>query len=143
MNITVYTDGASRGNPGPAGIGVALYDEEGTLLDEYREYLGHTTNNVAEYRALVAGLRCAGKYAPCRVRVHLDSELLYFQMTGAYRVKSPHLLGLHRAARALAGHFERADFVSIPREQNKVADRLANEAIDLLVAGTMSSTEVR
>ncbi|MFQ5513003.1 MAG: ribonuclease HI family protein [Myxococcota bacterium] len=128
--LRVYTDGAARGNPGPAGAGVHIEDETGAALDEASLYLGEATNNVAEYRALLLGLERAGTLGAARVEIRADSELVVRQMTGQYRVRNPALQVLHRRARELERGFERVDYVHVPREQNLAADRLANRAID-------------
>jgi ribonuclease HI len=131
MKLTIFTDGAARGNPGPAGIGLVIYNEKGEILEEHFKYLGTATNNIAEYEALVAALKLAGKYAPCCVLVNSDSELMVRQMIGKYKVKNEILLGYFKAAQALMADFEKVHFVHVPREQNKHADKLANQAINL------------
>lgn len=128
--IVAYTDGGSRGNPGPAGFGVRLEAADGTLLDEFCESVGIATNNVAEYRGLIAALRWAADRHHRRVHVRSDSLLLVCQMRGQYRVKNPGLQLLHRQARELADRFERVTFEHVRREQNRDADRLANLAMD-------------
>ena len=127
--IVLRTDGASRGNPGPSGAGAILEDAEGNLLREVSEYLGRTTNNVAEYRALLLGLRAAQEFGAEELELRLDSELLARQLTGRYRVKSPHLIELHREAKRLLEDYARVDIRHIPREANGRADRLAGRAI--------------
>lgn len=128
--IVVYTDGGSRGNPGPAGYGVRIEDEQGTLLAELRASLGRTTNNVAEYQGLLAGLEWALANGHRRVRVRSDSELLVRQMRGEYRVKSPGLQPLYTQARGLVARIGQVTFEHVRRELNKEADRLANLAMD-------------
>ncbi len=128
--LRLYTDGASRGNPGPAGIGVVIQDEADRTIEEIRRYLGVTTNNVAEYTALIDGLEAVRKYGPGRVEVYSDSELVIKQMRGEYHVRNTHLIRLHQRAKALARAFEKVAFHAIPREMNQMADALANEAID-------------
>ena len=130
MKLEIYTDGAARGNPGPAGIGVVIYNEEKTAIEEYKEFIGDTTNNTAEYRALLAGLKVARKYAPCSISFYLDSELVVRQMNGQWRVRDENLSGLCGQARELLPIFERVEFIYVPRELNKVADKLANQAIN-------------
>lgn len=129
--VTAYTDGGARGNPGPAGYGVQVVDEAGTVLAELYEPLGQATNNVAEYRGLIAALRwaIAEKVAPLRVR--MDSELIVKQMIGAYKVKHPGLQPLHAEARGLVTQVGRVVFEHVRREQNREADRLSNLAMDL------------
>jgi ribonuclease HI len=126
-------DGASRGNPGPAGCGVIVEDADGGR-EEHTRYLGRATNNAAEYQALLLGLGRAAALGYRRVEVRSDSELLVRQMTGAYRVKHPELLSLHRAARRLLETFEQVRFTHVDREANADADRLANLAIDQALA---------
>lgn len=130
MNLKIYTDGAARGNPGPAGIGVVLYNETGEVLEKHFRYLGNTTNNVAEYSALIAGMERARKYLPCSIQFYLDSELVVQQMKGKYRVKNETLSGYFATARKLSLEFQRVNFTHIPREKNSIADALANQAID-------------
>lgn len=130
MKISMYTDGAARGNPGPAGIGVVIYDDNNAILDEYCAYLGTATNNEAEYRALIAGLERAARHVPCSLSIFMDSELVARQMNGVYRVKHPNLIGLFETARAKLSAFEKVIIAHIPREKNKAADRMANKAID-------------
>ncbi len=129
--ILIYTDGASRGNPGKAGIGVVICDGEHNVLDEIAEYIGEATNNVAEYRALIRGLERALEYHPLEVEIFCDSELVVKQMNGQYKVKAPSILPLHREARKLIGKLPAWRLQYIPREENVQADALANEAIDM------------
>jgi len=129
--LTVYTDGAARGNPGPAGAGVHIEDEHGTHVAEAVEFLGKTTNNVAEYRALLLGLVRARELGASEVEIRADSELVIRQMTGEYRVRNAGLLDLCRQAQELERAFRRVEYVHIARTENHRADRLANQAIDL------------
>jgi ribonuclease HI len=126
----VYTDGAARGNPGPAGAGVCIRAPSGKLLAEHCRYLGEATNNVAEYRALLLGLEEAARLGASVVELRSDSQLLVRQMRGEYRVRNAVLQELHARARLLEQAFERVDYVHVPREENFDADRLANRAID-------------
>lgn len=128
--LVVYTDGAARGNPGPAGAGVCIEDEAGNRLAEGARYLGETTNNVAEYRALVLGLERARELGADALEVRADSELMVRQMRGEYRIKSAPLRALAERAQALASHFGCVEYVHVRRELNRDADRLANRAID-------------
>lgn len=125
-----YTDGGSRGNPGPAGWGVRIEDADGNLVDEFCGSLGTATNNVAEYQGLLAALRWARDHDVATLRVRSDSELLVKQMKGLYRVKNPGLQPLHREAQQLAREIGRVTFEHVRREQNAEADRLANQAMD-------------
>lgn len=128
--FTLYSDGAARGNPGPAGAGAVLIDAQGREVARLRQYLGETTNNVAEYQALLMGLEAALARGITRLGVRLDSELIVRQLQGAYRVKAPHLKPLFQQARELLSRFQAVDIAHVPRAQNRVADQLANEAID-------------
>lgn len=126
----MYADGASRGNPGPSSIGAVVYDPEGETVAEVSEVIGETTNNVAEYRALIAGLEAARDLGVRRIRVCLDSLLLVRQVRGEYRVKAPGLQPLHRRVRVLMLEFEGFSIEHVRREKNTVADGLANAALD-------------
>ncbi|MCB2223823.1 MAG: ribonuclease HI family protein [Actinobacteria bacterium] len=126
----LYADGASRGNPGPAAIGAVLYDPSGDVVAEVSEAIGVETNNVAEYRALIAGMEAALALGVGEVRVCLDSLLLVRQMRGEYRVKAPGLQPLFRKARALSNRFRAFSIEHVRREKNTVADGLANAALD-------------
>jgi ribonuclease HI len=128
--LRLHVDGASRGNPGEAGFGVHVTAPDGSEVASLFGYLGTATNNVAEYQALLHGLRFALARGVRGVEVFSDSELLVRQIDGRYRVKNPGLLPLHREARALLGRFERARVAHVPREQNREADALANRAVD-------------
>ena len=126
----LWTDGAARGNPGPAGIGVMLKTREGEVLAAERRFLGHTTNNVAEYKALLLGLECALERGVKRLEVRADSELLIRQLLGRYRVKNEGLRPLFQQASELLKRFEAVELLHVRREQNVEADRLANQGID-------------
>jgi probable phosphoglycerate mutase len=128
--IVTYIDGGSRGNPGPAGFGVRVETREGDLVEEFHEAIGVATNNVAEYRGLLAALKFALTRGERDVLVRSDSELLVRQMLGVYRVKNPGLQPLHAEARLLVARLGRVKFEHVRREQNKHADRLANAAMD-------------
>jgi ribonuclease HI len=128
--IVAYIDGGSRGNPGPAGYGVRIEDEQATLVDELRGTLGVATNNVAEYHGLLAALGWAAERGVAALEIRSDSELLVKQMLGVYRVKHPGLQPLHQKARLLATRVGRVRFQHVRRELNKEADRLANLAMD-------------
>jgi ribonuclease HI len=130
MEFSIYTDGASRGNPGEAGIGVVIADEHGKTVKELKAYLGMTTNNVAEYRAVLMALEKAFELGAESVIINLDSELVVRQIMGEYKVREAHLKTLHRQALDLLQKFRKYRFQHIPREQNRRADQLANEAID-------------
>ena len=126
----LWTDGAARGNPGPAGIGAILKSQTGEVLYSGSEFLGHTTNNVAEYKAVLLGLAGALAQGIKRVEVRADSELLIKQLKGEYRVKSAGLKPLYDEARRLIARFSSVKLTHIRRELNAEADRLANQGID-------------
>jgi ribonuclease HI len=128
--LRLHVDGASRGNPGEAGFGVHVTAEDGSEVASLYGYLGKATNNVAEYQALLHGLRYAISRGVARVEVYSDSELLVRQIEGRYRVKSPGLQPLHREAQGLLARFERSRVAHVPRERNREADALANRAVD-------------
>lgn len=135
MKVIVEADGGSRGNPGPAGYGAVVFSaDRATVLAESKQAIGRATNNVAEYRGLIAGLAEAVALEATEVAVAMDSKLVVEQMTGRWRVKHPDLIELHREARALVDRFDRVTFGWIPREKNAHADRLANEAMDAAAA---------
>jgi len=123
-------DGASRGNPGPAGAGIVLHDPQGRLRVNTGRYLGETTNNVAEYQALLLGLAEARKIEVQKLRIFADSELMVKQLNGRYRVKSPHLIPLWQEALNALNQFETWAIAHVPREENHLADEAANRAID-------------
>ncbi|MGQ9486535.1 MAG: ribonuclease HI family protein [Armatimonadota bacterium] len=125
--MKLYIDGASKGNPGWAGIGVVLCNEAGEPVKEISESIGVATNNVAEYRALIRGLEEARAMGWDSVEVYTDSELLVRQLNGQYEVHARHLVPLHRRALQLLKLFKTAWIYHIPREQNARADRLAKE----------------
>ncbi|MEJ2672803.1 MAG: ribonuclease HI family protein [Deltaproteobacteria bacterium] len=127
---SLYCDGASRGNPGQAGAGVVLVDACGDIRVQYGEYLGQTTNNVAEYQALILGLNMALNLGVKKIQVFADSELLVRQLKGRYQVKAAHLRPLYEAATAALKEFESSGISHVPRAENYLADRQANRAID-------------
>lgn len=129
-HVIVYTDGAARGNPGPAGAGAYLQDESGDVVAEATRFLGEATNNVAEYSGLILGLEQAGELGARTVEVRADSQLMVRQMQGEWKIKNPNLRELARRAHGLAAGFTRVDYVHVRREYNREADRLANRAID-------------
>ena len=130
MKARLSTDGGARGNPGPAAFAYVLEAEDGTVLAAHGEAIGVATNNVAEYRALVEGLRKAVELAVGEVEVVSDSELLVKQMRGEYKVKNAALRELSLEAAALARRLERVAYTAVRREHNELADRLVNEALD-------------
>ncbi len=130
MRARLSTDGGSRGNPGPAAYGFVLETEDGTVLDARGEAIGTATNNVAEYRGLLAGLESALERKVDEVEVVSDSELLVRQMLGEYKVKNETLRELVDEAHALADKLKRVTYTAVRREHNELADRLVNEALD-------------
>lgn len=128
--LILHVDGGARGNPGPAAIGVVVSTPEGELLDTHGETIGRTTNNVAEYRALLKGLELAAARGAGEVHVINDSELIARQVTGVYKVKHPAMQELHKQALAALEQFERWSIESVPRARNAQADALVNEALD-------------
>ena len=130
MKATLFTDGGSRGNPGPAAYGYVLEADDGTLLAAHGERIGVATNNVAEYRALIAGLEKALELGLDEVGVVSDSELLVKQMTGEYRVKNEALKKLNDEAERIARRIGDVSYRAVRREHNELADRLVNEALD-------------
>ncbi len=130
MKARLSTDGGSRGNPGPAAYGYVLEADDGTVLDARGEAIGVATNNVAEYRALLAGLASALERGIDELEVVSDSELLVKQMRGEYKVKNETLRELVDEAESLAGGLSRVRYTAVRREHNELADRLVNEALD-------------
>ena len=130
MKARLFTDGGARGNPGPAAAAYVLEAEDGTVLDARGEAIGIATNNVAEYRALVAGLAKAAELGLGEVEVVSDSELLVKQMSGDYRVKNQALIDLSLEATCLARTIGRVRYRAVRRAENELADRLVNEALD-------------
>jgi ribonuclease HI len=131
--VTIFCDGGARGNPGPAAIGAVVTDpttEPPTRLAAVSERIGFATNNVAEYRAVIAGLQAARPYGARVVHVRADSMLVIRQLEGVWRIKQPHLRPLHAEAKALLDTYEVVDLAHVPREQNVDADLLVNAALD-------------
>lgn len=128
--MIAYIDGGARGNPGPAGFGVRIEEDDGTLVEEFSEAIGVATNNVAEYRGLLAALQWTKQRGVKALHVRSDSLLLVQQMKGIYKVKHPGLIPLHAQARLLAHEIGRVTFEHVGRAKNAHADRLANAAMD-------------
>ena len=134
QTFSLYTDGAARGNPGLAGAGVVIADAQDKIIHKGKKFLGHLTNNQAEYQALILGLKLVQKTINCEeseLTCFLDSQLIARQMSGQYRVKNIELKALFVEAKKLASELSRVKFIHIPREKNTEADKLANMAIDL------------
>ena len=129
-SLRLYTDGAARGNPGPAGLGVVIEDDQGLRLRGLCRYIGVATNNKAEYLALIEGLRAIGEWKPDHVDVFLDSNLVVEQVNGRWKIKHAELQPLARQAQALLQELPSVSVTHVRREKNKGADALANTAID-------------
>jgi ribonuclease HI len=135
MKFLIQADGGARGNPGPAGSGAGVWDEHRKIVGDVSLFLGHTTNNVAEYTALIGAFELleselGAKTKEADVAVEMDSKLVIEQMKGAWKVKHPNMKPLQHRAAELASQFKSVSFQHIPREKNGYADRLANEAMD-------------
>jgi len=128
--LIAHSDGGARGNPGPAGYGVVIEDQSGKKIARLSEYLGHQTNNFAEYQGLIAALEYALQHGPKALKLISDSELLVRQVKGIYKVKSPTLQDLHGRAKELIAQLDWFSIGHALREHNQEADRLANEAMD-------------
>ncbi len=129
--LSIYVDGGARGNPGPAGIGVVIKDEKGKVIKEFNKYIGITTNNLAEYNAVIYGLQEALIERADEVRLNLDSELVVQQLKGDYRVKNKNIKPLFEQALHLISGFKKVEITHIKREDNRQADKLVNKAINL------------
>jgi ribonuclease HI len=130
MKIKLFTDGGSRGNPGPAAIGIAIYAEDGAVIKKIKKTIGGATNNQAEYQAIVCGLEAARELKATEVACFLDSELVVKQINGQYKVKDQGLAVQFMKVWRLKSQFKKISFKHIPREKNKLADALVNEALD-------------
>ena len=139
--LILFADGAARGNPGPAGAGAVLLDEDGTVVAELTLALGRATNNVAEYSALILGLEEAKRLGANAIDVRMDSKLVVEQLSGRWRTKHPGLIPLALRAGQLLASFPEREIRHVPREQNLVADALSNRAID--AAAGVSSDKYR
>jgi len=129
-HLLAHVDGGARGNPGPSGFGVVIEDHHGAPIAEFSRYLGHRTNNFAEYSGLIAALSYAIEHKHSALRVLSDSELMVRQMNGVYKVRSPELRPLYEEARRLSRKLQWFRIEHVRREKNAEADRLANEAMD-------------
>ena len=131
MQLIIRTDGGSRGNPGPAAIGIVIEDQTGRSLFEAGYFIGDTTNNVAEYRAILKGLEEAKRLKGSHLTIYCDSQLVVRQLNGQYRVKNPAMKKLHQQTMAQLEHFESVTFHHVAREENEAADALVNRALNL------------
>ena len=127
----IFADGASRGNPGPAAIGVTIKDKRGRLITSVSQRIGRATNNQAEYRAIIAALEEATRLGAKQIDIKMDSELIVKQINGEYRVKKSTLKPLYQQVKQLQGSLESFTITHIPRQQNIEADKLANKALDI------------
>lgn len=131
INLAVmYTDGGARGNPGIAGIGILIEDEDGNIIKEISQYIGEQTNNVAEYKALNRGLEVALDLGIKKITCYLDSELVVKQIKGEYKVKNERMIPIYNMTMPLIKKFDSFEIIHIKRKLNKKADKLVNEAID-------------
>ena len=140
--LTAHCDGGSRGNPGPSGYGAVIEDAQGRVVARLSQFLGHQTNNYAEYSGLLAVLKWANENGVKRLRVVSDSELMVKQMKGLYKVKNPGLLPLWEEAKRLAARLDRFEMRHTLRGGNQEADRLANEAMDKGMGKAVSGASV-
>ena len=130
MTYSLFTDGGSRGNPGPGAIGVVIENDKGETIYELSKYVGECTNNEAEYLALIAGLKVAKNKKLDSLEVYIDSELVAKQVNGEYRVKSPNLKKYYKEAANFRKKFDSLEFIHVKRHKNTKADALVNEALD-------------
>ncbi|MFH1837864.1 MAG: ribonuclease HI family protein [Candidatus Omnitrophota bacterium] len=128
--IEIFSDGASRGNPGPAGVGAVLFDDKGQKIGEVSEYIGEATNNAAEYTAVICALTEAIRLKGEVITLNLDSQLVARHLKGKYKVKNSNIKKLFIIARDLLRCFKKVDIVEVGREKNEEADKLANKALD-------------
>lgn len=130
MKLISFSDGGARGNPGPAGVGAVLYNEKNEIIEELSRYLGETTNNQAEYQALIMALEKAQALGATEMECYLDSELVVKQLNREYKVKNQDLAPLFLKVHNISLAFKKISFHHVPREKNSVADGLANQAMD-------------
>ena len=130
MKLVLHVDGGARGNPGPAAIGAVISQPDGTVIDELAERIGHASNNVAEYEAVLRAVRRAAELGATEVEIIGDSELIARQLSGAYKVKHPAMKPLHEQASAALASFDSWRIRTVPRAQNARADELVNSALD-------------
>lgn len=128
--FVVYTDGGARGNPGPAALGVVIFDTRGKVAKKFGNYLGEKTNNEAEYEAVIAALESAAELGAKELEFKMDSELLVRQLNNVYKVKNHRMQALVLRVRKLEAKFKKVSYSHVPREKNQLADELVNQAID-------------
>jgi ribonuclease HI len=139
--LEVFLDGGSRGNPGPGALGVVIQDADGEVVKEYSEFLGETTNNIAEYTAVIRALELADDLGADEVKIFGDSQLVVRQLTGVYKIKAPHILQLIKVVKENEKRFKSVEYVHIPREENVEADRLVNEELDRVLGSAKQNEE--
>ena len=128
--LKIYFDGGSRGNPGPSAVGIVIYDQDGNLVEEISQFIGHQTNNVAEYQALLKALETAEKYGTDKVILITDSKLVHNQVKKIWKIKDENLLKIYIAITQKLSSYKAVDLRLVPREQNQEADKLVNQALD-------------
>ena len=128
--IRVFTDGGARGNPGPAAVGVVILDDNNNIISETEKFIGSTTNNFAEYSALIEALNLLKEIDAYRIVFYTDSNLVYSQIKGLWKIKNPELKILNEQAKKMLKTLPKYNFILIPREKNKNADKLVNKALD-------------
>jgi len=128
--LILFTDGGSKGNPGPAGIGILIFNKEGKLIKEVSEFIGKTTNNVAEYIALLRALEISKEFGADEIEIKCDSKLMVNQLKKRWKVKSPNLKILHQKVRLLLSAYRKVSLLNVPRSVIKAADKLVNKAIN-------------
>lgn len=131
-SFQIYSDGGARGNPGPAAIGVVVFNEAGECIDEFKETIGPTTNNVAEYKAVIQGLEMATAHEAESIEYFVDSQLVAFQLSGKYKIKTPHIRDLYLKVKEKEKTFKAIEYHHVPRthERIRLADKLVNQALD-------------
>lgn len=130
VKLTMFADGGSRGNPGPAASGAVVYDDGGNVLREVGTYLGPTTNNVAEWMGLITGVEAALDLGATEIVIRMDSDLVVKQVKGIYKVKHPNMIPLHARAKTLLRRFTHIDIAHVPRKENAAADAVVNQTLD-------------
>ncbi len=141
--LTIYTDGASKGNPGPAGIGIVITTDNGSTVEEISEYIGEQTNNAAEYTALIKALTRAHELGATELNIYVDSELIERQLSGAYKVKSQNLRLLRDEVQRLMNRFSKVSITHVSRYHNAQADKLAKQAASVIQVKDETSPEAK